>query len=213
MCKTIQKLHSMSLNNKTELAIIEAARKVFISKGYGGTTMEAIASVAKVNKASLHYYYRSKDKLFGIVLTEACGIIQEKLILIIKSEDNIEVIIKELIDVYLETLINHPCLPNFIVNEISSNPEKTLKILLGDKLLSFTVLRMIVTIRNKLLEGNKEVNNPFYLILNVVSLNVFPFLIRPLIKNLFRMNDEQFNSFMNNRKSNLSSFILRALKQ
>jgi AcrR family transcriptional regulator len=203
----------MSLNNKTELAIIEAARKVFISKGYGGTTMEAIASVAKVNKASLHYYYRSKDKLFGIVLTEACGIIQEKLILIIKSEDNIEVIIKELIDVYLETLINHPYLPNFIVNEISSNPEKTLKILLGDKLLSFTVLRMIVTIRNKLLEGNKEVNNPFYLILNVVSLNVFPFLIRPLIKNLFRMNDEQFNSFMNNRKSNLLSFILRALKQ
>ena len=203
----------MSLNNQTELAIIEAARKIFISKGYSGTTMEKIASVAKVNKASLHYYYRSKDKLFGIVLTEACGIIQEKLILIIKSEDNIEVIIKKINDVYVETLINHPYLPNFIINEISSNPEKTLKILLGDKLLSFTVLRMIVTIRNKLLEGNKEVNNPFYLILNVVSLNVFPFLIRPLITNLFKMNDEQFNSFMNNRKSGLLSFILRALKQ
>jgi AcrR family transcriptional regulator len=203
----------MSLNNKTELAIIEAARKVFISKGYGGTTMEAIASVAKVNKASLHYYYRSKDKLFGIVLTEACGIIQEKLILIIKSEDNIEVIIKKINDVYVETLINHPYLPNFIINEISSNPEKIVKILLGDKLSTFTILRMMVIIRNKTFKGNKDVVNSYDLILNVISLNVFPFLIRPIIKNLFRMNDEQFNSFMNNRKSNLSSFILRALKQ
>ena len=199
----------MPLINKTELVIIDAARKVFINKGYRGTTMEEIASVAKVNKASLHYYYRSKDRLFEIILTEACGIIQDKLILIIKSEDNLEVIIRELIDVYVETLINHPYLPNFIVNEISNNPEKILKILLGDKL---STLRRIVIIRNKLLEGNNEVINPSELILNVASLNVFPFLIRPLIKNHFKMDDEQFNTFMNNRKSSLSSFILKALK-
>ena len=199
----------MSLNNKTELAIIDAARKVFISKGYDGATMEKIASEAKVNKALLHYYYRSKDKLFKIVLTEAIGIIREKLFLIIKSEDNLEVIIKELIDVYVETLINHPYLPNFIVNEISSNPEKVIKILLGDKLSTFTVLRMVVIIRNKLFEVNKEVINPFDFILNVISLNVFPFLIRPFIINLFEMKDEQFKSYMNNRKSDLSSFILK----
>ena len=199
----------MSLINKTELAIIDAARKVFINKGYSGTTMEEIASVAKVNKASLHYYYRSKDRLFEIILAEACEIIQEKLILIIKSEDNLEVIIRELINVYVETLINHPYLPNFIVNEISNNPEKVLKILLGDKL---STLRRIVIIRTKLLEGNNEVINPSELILNVASLNVFPFLIRPLIKNHFKMDDDQFNTFMNNRKSSLSSFILKALK-
>ena len=119
----------MSLTNETEIAIIDAARKVFNSKGYSGTTMEEIASLAKVNKASLHYYYRSKEKLFEIVLTEACGIIKEKLFSIIKLEDNLEVIIKELIDEYVETLINYPYLPNLIINEISSNPEKVLKIL------------------------------------------------------------------------------------
>ena len=203
----------MSLNNETELAIIGAARKVFISKGYSGTTMEKIAEVAKVNKSSLHYYYRSKDRLFEIVLTEAIGIIQEKLILIIKSEDNFEVSIKELIDVYVETLINHPFLPNFIINEISNNTEKVVKMLFGGKLLTFTALRKMVIIRNKLLEGNKEFINPFDLILNVISLNVFPFLIRPLITTHFKMDDEQFNNFMNNRKSSLISFILKALKQ
>ncbi len=203
----------MSLNNQTELAIIEAARKIFISKGYSGTTMEKIATEANVSKASLHYYYRSKDKLFEIVLSEVREIIQEKLILIIKSEDNIEVIIKKINDVYVETLINHPYLPNFIINEISSNPEKIVKILLGDKLSTFTILRMMVIIRNKTFKGNKDVVNSYDLILNVISLNVFPFLIRPIIKNIFKIEDEQFNSYMNNRKSGLSTFLFKALKQ
>jgi AcrR family transcriptional regulator len=208
----LQKPSPMVLINETELAIIEAARKVFISKGYDGATMGKIAFEANVNKALLHYYYRSKDRLFEIVLTEAIGIIQEKLIFIIKSEDNIEVIIKELIDVYVESLINHPYLPNFIINEISTNPERVLKILFQDKLSTFTVLRMVITIRNKLNEGNITNVNPFDIILNFVSLNVFPFLVRPLITTHFKMNDEQFNSFIVNRKSNLSEFILKAIK-
>jgi len=202
----------MSLNNKTEIAIIEAARKVFIGKGYDGATMEKIASEAKVNKALLHYYYRSKERLFEIVLTEAIGIIQEKLILIIKSEDNIEVIIKELIDVYVESLINHPYLPNFIINEISSNPERVLKILLQDKLSKFTVFRMVIAIRNKLNKENMANVNPIDIILNIISLNVFPMLIRPLITTHFKMSDEQFNSFIINRKADLLNFILKALK-
>jgi TetR/AcrR family transcriptional regulator len=203
----------MSLNRNTESAIIDAARKVFIIKGYSGTTLGEIAAVAEVNKASLHYYYRSKDKLFEIVLNEACGIIHEKLILIFKSEDTLEVIVNDVIDVYVETFINQPYLPNFIINEFSNNPEKVSKILLGDKLSTFTVLRMIVMIRNKISPGNKEVVNLFDLILNVVSLNVFPFLIRPIITHLFKIKDEQFNSFVINRKSNLASFILKALTQ
>ncbi len=195
--------------NETELAIIEAARKVFISKGYDGTTMEKIATEANVNKTLLHYYYRSKEKLFEIVLTEACGIIQEKLIFLTEPEDNIEKIIKELIDVYVKTLIDHPYLPNFIIGEISRNPEKVVEMLFKDKLSTFTVLRMTVNIRNRLLVGNKEASYPFDLILNVVSLNLFPFLIRPLIMSLFKINEMQFNSFMIERKANLLSFLLK----
>ncbi len=195
--------------NETELAIIEAARKVFISKGYEGTTLKKIASEAKVNQALLHYYYRSKEKLFEIVFTEACRIIQEKLILITKSEDNIEEIIKKLIDVYVNTLIDHPYLPNFILGEISRNPDKVVKIVFQEEFSTFTVLRIIVKIKNKLLGSNIEASNPLDLILNVISLNVFPFLIRPLIMSLFKVDEKQFNNFMIERKANLSSFILK----
>jgi AcrR family transcriptional regulator len=202
----------MSLINETELAIIEAAREVFLCKGYSGATMEEIASVAKVNKASLHYYYRSKENLFAIILTEACSIIQKKLISLVYSEDSLEVIISKLIEVYVETLLNYPYLPNFIINEISGNPEKVLKLLFGDKISKFAALRRVVLIQNKLREKNINGINPFDLILNTISLNVFPFLIKPLITTHLKMSDEQFNNFMNNRKSDLSRFILKGLK-
>jgi AcrR family transcriptional regulator len=54
--------------NDTEKAIINAAQKVFILKGYSGTTMDEIACLAKVNKAALHYYFRSKEKIYAIVI-------------------------------------------------------------------------------------------------------------------------------------------------
>jgi hypothetical protein len=153
------------------------------------------------------------DKLFEIILAESCDIIQNKLISIVRSEENLEVIINELINVYVETLLNHPYLANFIITEISNNPEKVLKLIFGDKLSTFTILRLVVIIRKKLFEENIKDVNPFDLILNIISINVFPFLIRPLIMNLFEIDNKQFITIINNRKQNLSGFILKALKQ
>lgn len=80
----------MPINN-TEQSIIDAARKVFIKKGYHGAKLEDIAIEANVNQALLHYYYRSKDKLFDIVLFEACSIIQNKLLLILEDESDVSI--------------------------------------------------------------------------------------------------------------------------
>lgn len=53
---------------KTEQLILEAAKKVFIRKGMHGARMQEIADEAQINKALLHYYYRSKQQLFEAVL-------------------------------------------------------------------------------------------------------------------------------------------------
>ena len=50
----------MTHNNETEQLILDSARELFVTKGYHGTTTEDIANVANVNKAALHYYFRSK---------------------------------------------------------------------------------------------------------------------------------------------------------
>ena len=54
-------------NKNTEVKILEAARKVFVRKGYDGARMQEIANEAKINKSLLHYYYRTKDKLFSLI--------------------------------------------------------------------------------------------------------------------------------------------------
>src|SRR5262245_51487236 len=51
----------------TEERIITAARKVFLSKGLAGARMQDIADEAGINKALLHYYFRSKEKLFDMI--------------------------------------------------------------------------------------------------------------------------------------------------
>ena len=59
--------------NTTELQIKEAAKKVFLKRGFGGARMQEIADEAGINKAMLHYYFRSKKKLFEVIFNEAIG--------------------------------------------------------------------------------------------------------------------------------------------
>ncbi|WP_346856087.1 helix-turn-helix domain-containing protein [uncultured Draconibacterium sp.] len=53
-----------------ENKILNAAYNIFTHKGYHATTMDEIAHLAGVNKASLFYYFRSKNKLYTIVFEE-----------------------------------------------------------------------------------------------------------------------------------------------
>jgi AcrR family transcriptional regulator len=46
----------------TEKRILDAAKEVFITRGFDGARMQEIADIADINKALLHYYFRSKDK-------------------------------------------------------------------------------------------------------------------------------------------------------
>ena len=61
----------MQRDVSTEQKIREAARKVFQAKGMHGARMQDIADTAGINKALLHYYFRSKDQLFEAIFKEA----------------------------------------------------------------------------------------------------------------------------------------------
>jgi AcrR family transcriptional regulator len=57
----------------TEADIIAAAREVFLEVGYDGARMQAIADRAGINKALLHYYYKSKEHLFSTSWSMSSG--------------------------------------------------------------------------------------------------------------------------------------------
>ncbi len=51
----------------TETKIFDAANSIFLKFGYHGTTLHKIAVRAGVHKSAIHYYFRSKDILYGKV--------------------------------------------------------------------------------------------------------------------------------------------------
>ena len=55
-------------NLSTEDLIFQAANNIFLLYGYHGTTLHQIAVMAGVNKSAIHYYFRSKEKLYGKVV-------------------------------------------------------------------------------------------------------------------------------------------------
>ena len=109
----------MPKKQNTEEKILEAAKEVFIREGKSGTRMQEIADKAGINKSLLHYYYRSKDKLFGAVFQFAFSKFGPNLIKIIGEGNDVFEVIETFIDKYLDVISKNPFIPMFILNEVN----------------------------------------------------------------------------------------------
>ncbi len=115
---------------QTEQLILDAARRVFQRSGYGGARMQEIADEAKISKASLHYYYRSKDKLFHTVFREDIRLFLVPLVGILRDPAlTLDVRMRTFVGSYIRTLLDNPGLPLFIMQELSSNPDRLITLL------------------------------------------------------------------------------------
>src|SRR5580693_7612944 len=115
----------MEKNLSTEEKFKEAARIVFTKKGYAATKTRDIAEQAGLNLALLNYYFRSKERLFEIVMIEK---VQQLLAFMAPVLGNPDTSLYEKIDLitpsYIDMLLKNPDLPMFVLSEIKSNPER-----------------------------------------------------------------------------------------
>ena len=195
----------------TEEQILEASRNVFIRKGFDGARMQEIADEAGINKSLLHYYYRSKDKLFEGVFNEAFGKFIPKVGNLFNTEGDLFEKIEKFIDIYIDMLIANPYIPIFILNEINRNPEKIIQMLKhwGVKPENF------VKVINKEIKKKKiKYISPEQLIVNMLSLCIFPFAGRPIIQGmLFNNNKKEYDKFLKERKKEITKFIFCAIEK
>ena len=54
-------------DNNIENKIIETAQQLFVKNGFTDTNMSDIAAAVGINRPTLHYYFRTKDKMFQAV--------------------------------------------------------------------------------------------------------------------------------------------------
>lgn len=201
----------MAQEKNTEELIIEAARKIFVKRGLAGARMQDIADEAGINKAMLHYYYRSKEKLFEIVFNEAFSRVMGPLGQILGGQMPIEDKIRKVIDNYINGIAEVPYLPIFVLNEINQQPEIMIK-----RLSSQEAFPSIMTFMIEVIEAGRKgaIRNvsPIQLFLNIVSLCIFPFVARPLVQGIFQQDNIQFDLLIQERKQMVADVIIAWLK-
>ncbi|MFZ4401069.1 MAG: TetR/AcrR family transcriptional regulator [Bacteroidales bacterium] len=194
----------------TEILILKAAKKVFFKKGYDGARMQEIANEAGINKALLHYYFRSKDKLFEAIFYDAFQQFIPRMVEKIFSEIEFEKKIEIFVENYLEVLMKMPQLPNFVLTEMNRNPERIAEMFSKMGLNPGLILQLI---QKEIDTGKIRSINPKQLLINTIALCAFPFAAKPLMKIVLFENDtEKYNVFLEERKKEVCQFIIQSIK-
>src|SRR5689334_9313447 len=165
----------------TEKRILDAARKVFLVKGMDGARMQEIADEAGVNKALLHYYFRSKDRLSDAVFQRVAKGIFSRLSETAGSDLELEDKVRRLIDIYLDQLSRTPYVPGYVISELNQHPERALQFLdavrpaHGPAGVPAFLLKLGGQIQERVRAGSMRPISPRQFIANLASLCVFPF--------------------------------------
>lgn len=202
-----------SVAHDTEQLILKAAEKEFIQKGYAGARTSSIAEAAGVTHAMLHYYFRTKDKLFEKILADKVSLISQIVISSV-GDDSLPFFerLTRLIERHIDFVAANPDLPRFIIGEVFSDPDRVKFVL--DEIKSrpsqaaALLQRQIDECASR---GECRKVDAVMLLLDIVSLNLFCFAAAPMINIMFDgiVGDEDF---LGRRKKENVETIMRKLR-
>jgi len=195
--------------DSTEDKILEAAKNVFVAKGMEGARMQEIADEAGINKALLHYYFRSKERLFEAIFSEIIKFAFPKITRIAQSEEPIINKIEQVIDAYIELLIKHPFIPGFIIKELNRDPSGLFKLVV-----KFGLNPQVIFDQIQLAMDRGEIIQmpPRHLAANIISMCIFPFAARPLVSFvLFKDDQKALDAFYAERADIIKQFVINAI--
>lgn len=203
----MSKKNKVETDASTEEKIKTAANIVFTKKGFSGTRTRDIAEEAGINLALLNYYFRSKEKLFDIVMMENIQQFLKGISGVLNNEAlSLTAKVARVAENYINMLKEHPDLPLFILGEIKANP---------DKLATNMNVKAILLQSNfykQLKEALHDDVNPLHFIMNIVSLTVFPFVASPLLKAIGELKADAFDEMMEERKKMIPIWVEAMLK-
>ena len=201
----------MNYNKDTSNKILEAAILEFEEKGYNGARMQSIADRAGINKALLHYYYKSKDTLFQIIIQKAFKVFIPRIVSVFEEEGDIFTLIEKFTRSYIEIYIQNPRVPGFITQEINNHPERLVNLI---KSSGVDIEIFKKKIKQAVDNGEIIDIDPIQLIVNIISLCLFPFVARPIVTGLIlKGEDKDFDKFIEKRKEEVAKFITKAIRK
>jgi AcrR family transcriptional regulator len=194
----------------TESVIFQAAIKVFQKKGLAGARMQEIADEARINKSMLHYYFRSKDKLFLEVFRSSLQEFKVGLHPILDQEVPWEESIRNLCGYYIEFISKNPDLPLFLINEMHQQPKEYLKLVEGDQGIFKT--QFFKQLKAGMKKGEIRKADLAQLYVSLISSIVFPFIGGPMIQRTVDISKEDWPKFLKERNNFVSDMLIIYLK-
>ena len=206
----------------TEHRILEAAKAVFVRQGTAGARMQEIAEEAGVNQALLHYYFRSKERLAEAVFRETAGRMFPTILGILGGDLTIERKINALVETYISAMSRSPYLPGYIISELHHHPERITQ-LIGNMVGSSTGAELSQFVRpvfekldrqlaDEARAGKIREMSSAQFVVNLLSLCIFPFAARPMLRAVLAFDDAMFARFIEQRRADLPGYIHNAMR-
>ena len=205
-------------DQETEQRILDAAHAVFMRRGTAGARMQEIAEEAGVNKALLHYYFRSKDKLAEAVFVRAGRRLFPPVIAALTSDLPLEEKVRRVVEIEIDNLSASPHLPGYVLCEVNHHPERVGQLagsMAGRPVEGFgrgIAAGLQAQIDEQVAQGKMRPIAAEQFMANLLSLCLFPFAAQPMLRMMMGWDGDGFGGFIEERKRTLPEFFLSALR-
>jgi len=205
----------MNLSNETEQKILDSAVQIFLEKGKDGAKMQEIAEKAGINKALLHYYYRSKDKLYSFALRSIVRTIITQILTSSINKSSMQELIREIISRYIDRISHHPQLINFIIWEVQQSHGKIIADIITEKDDSGMSIfdRMISKINEAKAAGEIKDIHPLHIYSSIIGLCAAPYFARPVLEKIFPDIKVTEEPFISERKEFVFNLVWNYIKK
>lgn len=205
----------MTINTEQnmEKTIMDAAEKLFLEKGFAMVSTTQIAKAAGCNQALVHYYFRTKDRLFEAIFAEK---LKTFFSVIFQPQDEsltFEEKLKKYISAHFDMLLANPKLPFLVINELTTNADRidSLKEMLGQSI-TYVYGPFQQELDAEIAAGRIRPTTIPDIIYSMVSLNVMAFIGAPIMKKVLFLDDKHFKAMLLYRKEENIRIILTGLK-
>lgn len=204
---------SSAKKQTTEQAIMNAATKLFVQKGFAATSTTEIAKEVGCNQAAVHYYYRTKDRLFESILETKFKFFVNKFLERGNEDLPFEERLTKKIETHFDLVKENSQIPIFLVSEIGRNPKRleTLKNTLSD-FPREAITAFKKELDEEIIKGTIRKTDAFELLLTIISLNVTLFLVGPIFNVISGMDEAKFKRLVAKRKKEHVRIILASIK-
>jgi AcrR family transcriptional regulator len=196
-------------DHSTEDKIKEAARTVFLSKGFAGCSSREIAKAAGMNVALVNYYFRSKQKLFALIFSAAMEDFMRSMIDVFQQDLQLEEKLRIYIEKEFDFLAQHPELANFIINEIQRTDSSVI-----DHVEQFEKVRASgIFAEFEAAKQRGEVRNIdiFTLTLLILSNCHYPFMAKNFMQELQGIDEHHYAEVVSNHKQVVTEMLINYL--